>query len=154
MTATDPQLGRDADALLEGLTPEQRDAVTTVASPLCIVAGAGSGKTRVLTHRIAWQAKEGNLDPRRVLALTFTRRAAAELRRRIRTLGIREEVAAGTFHSAALAILRRHWDRAGRRHPDLLDRRRGLLAKLLGRPWPSVEEVVAAVRDAGSSSDA
>ena len=63
----------DADVLLEDLTPEQRGAVTTSATPLCIVAGAGSGKTRVLTRRIAWQAATGTVDPRRVLAVTFTR---------------------------------------------------------------------------------
>ncbi|MEM7140154.1 MAG: ATP-dependent DNA helicase UvrD2 [Actinomycetota bacterium] len=119
----------DADALLEGLTDEQRDAVTTAASPLCIVAGAGSGKTRVLTRRIAWQSAEGAIDPRRVLALTFTRRAAAELRSRTRRLGIREDVAAGTFHAAALATLRRFWDHTGRSHPTLLDRRMAFLGK-------------------------
>ncbi len=118
----------ESDGLLDGLTAEQRDAVTTAASPLCIIAGAGSGKTRVLTRRIAWHAMEGGIDPRRVLALTFTRRAAAELRNRTRRLGIREEVAAGTFHSAALAILRRFWDHTGRRHPTLLDRRLSFLA--------------------------
>ena len=80
----------DADVLLEDLTPEQRDAVTTSATPLCIVAGAGSGKTRVLTRRIAWQAATGTIDPRRVLAVTFTRRAAGELRRRTRALGLRD----------------------------------------------------------------
>jgi ATP-dependent DNA helicase UvrD/PcrA len=119
----------DSDALLDGLTAEQRDAVTTAANPLCIIAGAGSGKTRVLTRRIAWHATDGGIDPRRVLALTFTRRAAAELRNRTRRLGLREEVAAGTFHSAALAILRRFWDHSGRRHPALLDRRFSFLAK-------------------------
>ena len=118
----------DAAALLEGLTPEQRDAVTTAADPLCIIAGAGSGKTRVLTRRIAWHATEGDIDPRRVLALTFTRRAAGELRARTRRLGLREEVAAGTFHAAALAMLRRFWDQSGRRHPGLVDRRMRFLA--------------------------
>ncbi|MEQ8840447.1 MAG: ATP-dependent DNA helicase UvrD2 [Acidimicrobiales bacterium] len=119
----------DADALLAGLTDEQRDAVLTAANPLCIIAGAGSGKTRVLTRRIAWHAGDGGIDPRRVLALTFTRRAAAELRGRTRRLGLREEVAAGTFHAAALAILRRFWDHTGRSHPTLLERRMTLLAK-------------------------
>ena len=116
-------------ALLDGLTDEQRDAVTTAASPLCIIAGAGSGKTRVLTRRIAWHATQGTKDPRRFLALTFTRRAAAELRSRTRRLGLREEVAAGTFHSAALATLRRFWDHTGRAHPTLLDRRMAFLAR-------------------------
>ena len=119
----------DADVLLEDLTPEQRDAVTTSATPLCIVAGAGSGKTRVLTRRIAWQAATGTIDPRRVLAVTFTRRAAGELRRRTRTLGLRDDVAAGTFHSIALAILRNHWKDSGRRAPELLERRMSFLAR-------------------------
>lgn len=115
--------------LLDGLTDQQRDAVTTAADPLCIIAGAGSGKTRVLTRRIAWHATEGDIDPRRVLALTFTRRAAAELRSRTRRLGLREEIAAGTFHAAALATLRRFWDHTGRSHPTLVERRLSMLAK-------------------------
>ncbi|HUV11383.1 MAG TPA: UvrD-helicase domain-containing protein, partial [Acidimicrobiia bacterium] len=119
----------EAAPLLEGLTDQQRDAVTTAANPLCIIAGAGSGKTRVLTRRIAWHATEGSIDPRRVLALTFTRRAAAELRSRTRRLGLREEVAAGTFHAAALATLRRFWDHTGRTHPALVERRASFLAK-------------------------
>ena len=64
--------GVDADELLEGLNRAQRAAVTATSSPLCILAGAGSGKTRVLTRRIAWRAATGDLDPRHVLALTFT----------------------------------------------------------------------------------
>lgn len=119
----------DADVLLEDLTPEQRDAVTTSATPLCIIAGAGSGKTRVLTRRIAWQASTGAIDPRRVLAVTFTRRAAGELRRRTRALGLRDDVAAGTFHSIALAVLRNHWKDSNRRPPELLERRMSFLAR-------------------------
>ena len=69
----------DPDALLDGLNPAQRAAVTSTAAPLAILAGAGSGKTRVLTRRIAWRAATGDLDPRHVLALTFTRKAAGEL---------------------------------------------------------------------------
>ncbi len=117
------------DALLADLTGEQRDAVTTSASPLCVIAGAGSGKTRVLTRRIAWQASSGAMDPRHVLAVTFTRRAAGELRRRTRSLGLRDEVAAGTFHSVSLAILRRHWADNRRRAPEILERRMAFLAK-------------------------
>ena len=128
MVATDHS-GSSADSLLAGLTSEQRDAVTTAASPLCIIAGAGSGKTRVLTRRVAWQSANGNIDPRRVLVLTFTRRAASELRGRLRELGMREEVAAGTFHSAALALLRRCWDDRDRPHMKLLASRYSFLAK-------------------------
>lgn len=125
----DDNMRGDAAALIADLTDEQRDAVTTSASPLCIVAGAGSGKTRVLTRRIAWQAATGNIDPRHVLALTFTRRAAGELRRRTRSLGLRDEVAAGTFHGVALAVLRSHWEAKGHKPPELLQRRMAFLAK-------------------------
>lgn len=134
----------DPDSLLDGLTTQQRDAVTTAANPLCIVAGAGSGKTRVLTRRIAWHSTEGSIDPRRVLALTFTRRAAAELRSRTRRLGLREEVAAGTFHAAALATLRRFWDHTGRSHPTLVERRVAFLAK----QHPRLDRTVIADLDA------
>ena len=130
MIAADQSEDR-AEALLAGLTSEQRDAVTTTASPLCIIAGAGSGKTRVLTRRVAWQSVQGNIDPRRVLVLTFTRRAASELRSRLRSLGMRDAVAAGTFHSAALALLRRYWDHCERPHMKLLASRYSFLAKTI-----------------------
>ncbi len=119
----------DPDVLLDDLTNEQRDAVTTSASPLCIIAGAGSGKTRVLTRRIAWQSATGAIDPRRVLAVTFTRRASLELRRRTRALGLADDLAAGTFHSIALAILRNHWKETNRRAPELIERRQQFLAR-------------------------
>ena len=123
--------------LLTGLTAEQRDAVTTGASPLCIVAGAGSGKTRVLTRRIAWQARQGRADPRRTLAVTFTRRAARELRARLRRLGLNDEVRAGTFHAVALAQLRRHAADSGRRPPRILDNPGGLIADLRPKADPA-----------------
>ncbi len=119
--------------LLAGLTAEQRDAVTTRASPLCVVAGAGSGKTRVLTRRIAWQASEAHVDPRRVLAVTFTRRAARELRSRLRGVGLNDAVRAGTFHAVALAQLRRYAADSGRRPPRILESVAGLIAELRPR---------------------
>ena len=125
------------DPLLADLTPEQQEAVTTRASPLCIVAGAGSGKTRVLTRRIAWQVGQGAADPRRVLALTFTRRAAAELRDRLRRLGLRDPPRAGTFHAAALAQLRRYAADRDRRPPQILQSRTAFLAEM--RPRDSRE---------------
>lgn len=121
------------DALLEGLDATQRDAVTSRAAPLAILAGAGSGKTRVLTRRIAWQSREGLVDPAHVLALTFTRKAAGELRTRLGRLGVRESVTAGTFHAIALAQLRRRADEQGRPMPQLLDRKVRLLMRLLPR---------------------
>src|SRR5687767_12301219 len=95
--------------LLAGLTPAQLEAVTTPGQPLCILAGAGSGKTRVLTRRISWRVSEGQALAPHVLALTFTRRAADELSSRLADLGVRDQVAAGTFHAIAYAQLRRRW---------------------------------------------
>ena len=107
-------------------------AVTTDGRPLCILAGAGSGKTRVLTHRIAHRALTGDADPRRVLALTFTRKAAAELTSRLRTFGLRDLPAAGTFHATAYAQLRGRWAGLGGQAPTLLDRKGRILGRVLG----------------------
>jgi DNA helicase-2/ATP-dependent DNA helicase PcrA len=122
----------DADKLLSDLNDRQREAVTTPASPLAILAGAGSGKTRVLTRRIAWLAAEGAIDPRHVLAVTFTRKAAGELSDRLGGLGVRRVVTSGTFHGLALAQLRRRWRDRGEPVPALLERKSKILAPLLG----------------------
>ncbi len=119
--------------LLRSLNPEQVAAVTTDANRLCIIAGAGSGKTRVLTHRIAYRSQIEAIDPRRVLALTFTRKAASELTRRLRQLGLRDDVSAGTFHGVAYAQLRARAAETGRREPQLLERKVGFVAKLISR---------------------
>jgi len=121
----------EVSRLLEGLDPAQLAAVTTPAQPLCILAGAGSGKTRVLTRRIAHRALTGTLDPRRALALTFSRRAAGELRQRLGSLGLRDTPTAGTFHAIAYAQLRSYWEAAGTREPALLDRKGRMVARLL-----------------------
>ncbi|MBW3614992.1 MAG: UvrD-helicase domain-containing protein [Actinobacteria bacterium] len=117
----------------EGLNPSQHEAVTTDAAPVCILAGAGSGKTRVLTRRIAYRVLTGTADAPHVLALTFTRKAAGELRSRLAALGVRDQVVAGTFHSVAYAQLRRRWADRGEHPPALLDRKVRLIAPLLGR---------------------
>ena len=117
------------DGLLDGLNGRQRAAVEAPGTPLCIRAGAGTGKTRVLTRRIAYQATEGAIDPKRTLALTFTRKAAEELRGRLAGLGLRGAVSAGTFHSAALAQLRTRWAERGVRPPELVRDKRGLVAR-------------------------
>ncbi|MEO8262747.1 MAG: ATP-dependent helicase [Pseudolysinimonas sp.] len=115
MTAAPP-----AD-LLAGLDNEQRTAAETLLGPVCILAGAGTGKTRALTHRIANGVATGVYDPSRVLALTFTTRAAGELRTRLRQLGA-GGVAARTFHSAALAQLSHFWPQlVGGSLPRILD---------------------------------
>ncbi|MDP9404749.1 MAG: ATP-dependent DNA helicase UvrD2 [Actinomycetota bacterium] len=119
--------------LLEGLDAAQHDAVVSEAAPLCILAGAGSGKTRVLTQRIAHRIATGSADARHVLALTFSRKAAAELRSRLTAVGIREALAAGTFHALAYAQLRRRWADRGERPPVLLERKGRLLVPLLPR---------------------
>ncbi len=122
-------------SLLADLTATQRRAVESDAPQLCILAGAGSGKTRVLTRRIAYRMAEGTVDPAHVLALTFTRRAAGELGARLRALGVRERLTAGTFHGVAYAQLRQYWADRGEPPPQLLDRKTRLLARLVaGRP--------------------
>ena len=119
------------DPLLEGLDATQREAVTSPAAPLAILAGAGSGKTRVLTRRIAWQASHGALEPAHALAVTFTRKAAGELRARLTRLGVRQSVTAGTFHAIALAQLRRRAADQGRSMPGLLERKVRLLVPMM-----------------------
>ncbi len=122
----------DPDRLLDGLDPSQRRAVTTEAQPLAILAGAGSGKTRVLTRRIAHRCATGSADARHVLALTFTRKAAAELDSRLRAFGLRDLPAAGTFHAVAYAQLRTRWSSSGTAAPTLLDRKARILGRILG----------------------
>ncbi len=115
----------DAEALLVDLDPDQRAAVTTESRLVAVIAGAGSGKTRVLTRRIAYRIATETADGRHTLALTFTREAAGELRRRLRSLGLREPVEAGTFHSTMLRVLEERYASTDRRKPTVsADRRR------------------------------
>ncbi|MBF5030446.1 MULTISPECIES: ATP-dependent DNA helicase UvrD2 [unclassified Micromonospora] len=111
-----------AEQVLAGLDPEQRSAVTAPAGPVCILAGAGTGKTRAVTSRIAYRALTGDIAGRHVLAVTFTARAAAEMRSRLGVLGV-QGVQARTFHAAALRQVRYFAPRllAGRAMPELLD---------------------------------
>ncbi|MDQ1719507.1 MAG: ATP-dependent helicase UvrD/PcrA, partial [Pseudonocardiales bacterium] len=95
---------RSADEVLAGLDPEQRAAAEAVHGPVCILAGAGTGKTRAITHRIAYAVHSGAVPIDAVLAVTFTARAAGELRTRLRALGA-TGVQARTFHAAALRQL-------------------------------------------------
>lgn len=106
--------------LLSDLDDAQRLAVTSPAMPLCIVAGAGSGKTRVLTRRIAYRIASGTVDAERSVAVTFTRRAASELRSRLRTLGV-EGVHVGTLHSLVYGRLRQYWRDSGRAPRRIFD---------------------------------
>ena len=106
---------QDADKLLEGLNAEQREAVTHLDGPLLILAGAGSGKTRVITYRIAYMMKKHNVAPSSILAITFTNKAANEMRQRIEGLvGERSKyIWCGTFHSIFARLLRRHAELLG-----------------------------------------
>ena len=119
------------DALLDDLDPSQHHAVTSSAAPLAIIAPAGSGKTRVLTRRIAYGAREGRLTARHVLAVTFTRKAAGELVSRIGRLGVDGRITSGTFHAIALAQLRRHATERNHEAPRVLDRKARLLGPLV-----------------------
>jgi DNA helicase-2/ATP-dependent DNA helicase PcrA len=98
----------DADQILDGLNETQRRAVTTVSGPVAIIAGAGSGKTRVVSHRAAYAVATGAVEERQILLVTFTEKAGNEMAQRVRNLGL-GRVTARTFHSAALAQLRYFW---------------------------------------------
>lgn len=119
--------------MLQGLDPEQREVATALHGPVCVLAGAGTGKTRAITHRIAYGVQAGILQPASVLAVTFTARAAGEMRGRLRQLGA-AGVQARTFHSAALRQLQFFWPRAvGGELPRLLDRKGPLIAEAAAR---------------------
>ena len=107
-------MGEDLE-LLAGLNPVQREAVTHPGGPLLVVAGAGSGKTRVLTHRIAWLIREQGVSPFEILAITFTNKAADEMRRRVAELvgPVAQKMWVSTFHSACVRILRREAEAVG-----------------------------------------
>jgi DNA helicase-2/ATP-dependent DNA helicase PcrA len=121
-----PQFSSD---LLVGLTPEQREAVMSPERRLLVRATAGSGKTHVLTLRIQRRVVQGEVDPDQVLAMTFTRKAGEELRRRLAHSGVRD-VRAGTFHRAALTMVNEHRADVGRRPVTLETNRRRVLTQL------------------------
>jgi DNA helicase-2/ATP-dependent DNA helicase PcrA len=136
------------DRLLAGLDDNQRQVAEALLGPVCVLAGAGTGKTRAITHRIAYGVATGAYDPRRVMALTFTTRAAGELLGRLRALGA-EGVAARTFHSAALRQLHYFWPTVvGGSPPRVLDSK----AALLGQAASSLKLALdtAALRDAAA----
>ncbi|MEV7183846.1 UvrD-helicase domain-containing protein [Kitasatospora sp. NPDC093102] len=119
--------------MLAGLDPEQRAVATALHGPVCVLAGAGTGKTRAITHRIAYGVRSGVYHPQQVLAVTFTARAAGEMRGRLRQLGA-DGVQARTFHAAALRQLQYFWPRAvGGPVPQLLERKVQLVAEAAGR---------------------
>lgn len=117
----------DPERLLAGLDERQKEVAESLRGPLCVLAGAGTGKTRAITHRIAYGVATGTYDPQRVMALTFTTRAAGELLGRLRALGA-DGVQARTFHSAALRQLHYFWPIvAGGSPPRILDGKGALI---------------------------
>ena len=136
---------RTPDEILDALDPEQRDVASTLTGPLCVLAGAGTGKTRAITHRIAYGVLSGVFTPQRVLAVTFTARAAGEMRSRLRDLGV-AGVQARTFHAAALRQLHYFWPQAiGGAAPEVLPQKAGLVAEAASRLRLPTDR--AAVRD-------
>jgi DNA helicase-2/ATP-dependent DNA helicase PcrA len=167
----DPHAGADAgppegqggglqgpDAVLAALDPQQREVALAVRGPVCVLAGAGTGKTRAVAHRIAYAVATGVVDPAKVLAVTFTTRAAGELRGRLRELGSTavpgtgmEQVQALTFHAAALRQLTHFWpSTVGGPAPQVLDSKISLLTAAARRlalapSLPEIRDVAAEI---------
>ena len=128
-----PDPVRSMESILAHLDPEQREVVTAIKGPVCVIAGAGTGKTRVITHRIAYAIAAGVTVPGKVLALTFTARAAGEMRARLRSLGV-PNATARTFHAAALKQLTYFWPYSfGGQFPSLLTMKSGFISESLSR---------------------
>ncbi|WP_438612539.1 ATP-dependent helicase [Kocuria oxytropis] len=133
------------ERILAGLDPEQREVATTLRGPVCVLAGAGTGKTRAITHRIAYGIATGVYTPQKVLALTFTARAANEMRNRLRGLGA-AGVQTRTFHAAALRQLQYFWPQAvGGPLPGLVEHKARLITEAAQNMRLSTDR--AAVRD-------
>ena len=140
--------GDPNETLLRGLTGPQREAVISGAAPLCVLAGAGSGKTTVLTRRVARRLFDGSAEAGRTLVVTFTRKASRELRGRLWRLDVPGPVWAGTFHAAAYGQLRRHWAESGARPPSVVDDPRRLLRGVFpAGPAPAGETVDAVLAE-------
>ena len=120
----------DPDAILATLNDEQRQAAQATDGPVVILAGAGTGKTRVISHRVAYAAATEAADPKRTLIVTFTEKAASEMRRRLYALGL-PQVQASTFHAAARRQLAHFWPEIhGRPLPDVLESKLGVIVPL------------------------
>ncbi|MFV0532503.1 MAG: ATP-dependent DNA helicase UvrD2 [Cumulibacter sp.] len=131
---TEPRdLSPDVQRLVAGLDAEQTEAVLAPRGPLCILAGAGTGKTRTITHRIAYLVQTGEFSPQQLLAVTFTARAAGEMRGRLRSLGV-QGVQARTFHAAALRQMSYFWPRHFGGHlPELVTSKFRLVGQAAAR---------------------
>ena len=140
----------DNAQILSELDPDQLAVVTAISGPVCVIAGAGTGKTRVITNRIAYAINAGVTDPTKVLALTFTAKAAGEMRARLRVLGI-SNATARTFHSAALKQLLYFWPYAfGGQFPSLLTTKSGFISQAITRAEVAIPAQVNALREIAS----
>ena len=147
MTSLDPA------ALVGALNPAQREAVEAATGPVCILAGAGTGKTRTITQRIAYQVATGVAEPSQILAVTFTDKAAVELRQRLARLGLSAPIRAATFHAAAWAQLRYFWHQldAGPL-PEVLPSKVRLLMPLARRTKTQAQDLAAEIEWAKARS--
>jgi len=137
-----------ADSVLAGLDPEQREVAASPLGPMCVLAGAGTGKTRAIIHRMAYGVHSGAYQPQRVLAVTFTARAAGEMRTRLRGLGV-GGVQARTFHAAALRQLHFFWPQAiGGAAPEVLSWKAPVVGEAASRLRMQFDRV--AIRDLAS----
>ncbi|MCU1431182.1 MAG: ATP-dependent helicase UvrD2 [Actinotalea sp.] len=137
-----------ADQLLAALDPDQREVALALNGPVCVLAGAGTGKTRAITHRIAYGVRTGTYSPTSVLAVTFTARAAGEMRTRLRDLGV-AGVQARTFHAAALRQLSFFWPQVvGGSPPRILEHKAPVVAEAASRLGLRVDRL--SVRDLSS----
>ena len=137
-----------ADDLLDALDPDQREVALALTGPVCVLAGAGTGKTRAITHRIAYGVRTGVYRPTSVLAVTFTARAAGEMRTRLRDLGV-AGVQARTFHAAALRQLGFFWPKVvGGAPPRILEHKAPVVAEAAQRLNLAVDRI--GVRDLAS----
>ncbi len=136
-----------AEEILAALDNEQRAVALAIRGPVCVIAGAGTGKTRAIIHRIAYAVDIGVADPQKILALTFTARAAGEMRTRLRGLGV-PTVSARTFHAAALRQLMFFWPQVfGGRFPSLLTSKSGFLTESIKRAGITAKKKRSTLRD-------
>ena len=137
----------DNQQVLQDLDDDQLSVVQAIRGPVCVIAGAGTGKTRVITSRIAYAINAGVTDSTKVLALTFTARAAGEMRNRLRVLGV-PNVSARTFHSAALKQLLYFWPYAfGGQFPSLLTTKSGFISAAIERAEVAIPAQAALLRE-------
>ncbi len=134
-------------SVLAGLDPDQRAAVTAPIGVVVVRAGAGSGKTTVLTRRIAWRALSDTADIERTLAITFTRQAATEMRARLAQFNLEGRPTIGTFHAIARQLMIQHLTDAGRRTPVIVNNRSSLVSECMGQDARNggIHDVIAAI---------